>query len=451
MNGRAKTIIDAQGASDSNIFYIGNNETSSTVIQGLTLTGGNRDYDGGAIIASGTSPLLVDLSIEANSAAIGGGVSIKNNANPVIINTRFLGNTATGTQPDSGRGGAISIDGSSSATIIYSVFSGNSARLGGAISSDSGSTLLINNSTISGNYSLEDAGGIYLEGSTSTITNSILWNNGSEIKTVATATASVSYSAVEGGFPGTGNTSLDPLFMAPASNDFMPSPASPLIDAGVDLNYQSDHAGNLLYDVPYVADTGNTGLYVRTYIDIGALEYDACTDNPAQGPDSDSDGLGNDCDPDDDNDGLPDSIEITIGTNPLLVDTDGDGLSDYDEAAWNGIPTSYTLRADLNPLSDDSDGDGFNDGMEVASGYSPLNSADFPVWGDINNDRRVDAADMLIASRAMHGLVALTSGELARCNVAPLVNGKPETLYNGDCDIADLLLIQRKAIGAVQY
>jgi hypothetical protein len=208
---------------------------------------------------------------------------------------------------------------------------------------------------------------------------------------------------------------------------------------------------NLIYDVPYVVNSGNAGLYSRTHIDIGALEYDACTDNPATGKDTDGDGLRNACDSDDDNDGLPDSVEYAIGTSPLLADTDGDGLSDYDEVAWNGVTASYTLRADLDPLSADSDGDGFSDGMEILAGYTPLNSYDYPVWGDINNDRIVDAADVLLATRATLYPGSLTVEELARCNVAPLINGKPYVLNNNGCDVADLLLIQRKAIGAVQY
>lgn len=44
--------------------------------------------------------------------------------------------------------------------------------------------------------------------------------------------------------------------------------------------------------------------------------------------DNDGDGLGDDVDPDDDNDGVPDAQEIANGTNPLKVDTDGDGTPD---------------------------------------------------------------------------------------------------------------------------
>ena len=44
--------------------------------------------------------------------------------------------------------------------------------------------------------------------------------------------------------------------------------------------------------------------------------------------DSDGDGLGDNADTDDDNDGLSDQEEAEIGTDPLLADTDGDGVLD---------------------------------------------------------------------------------------------------------------------------
>ena len=53
--------------------------------------------------------------------------------------------------------------------------------------------------------------------------------------------------------------------------------------------------------------------------------------NPSQA-NNDLDSLGDACDPDDDNDGLTDLEETGIyGTNPFLVDSDGDGFSDFDE------------------------------------------------------------------------------------------------------------------------
>ncbi len=60
------------------------------------------------------------------------------------------------------------------------------------------------------------------------------------------------------------------------------------------------------------------------------------------------DGVGDVCDEDDDNDGLSDSQESLLGTNPLVADTDGDG---------------------------------FDDGLEVAEGTDPSDPSDFPSGG----------------------------------------------------------------------
>jgi hypothetical protein len=166
--------------------------------------------------------------------------------------------------------------------------------------------------------------------------------------------------------------------------------------------------------------------------------------------DTDSDGMGDACDPDDDNDGLSDTLETSIGTDPLVVDTDHDGLTDYEEVAWDGN-TSYLPGFDPNPVVADTDGDGFNDGMERTAGYDPLLATNFPVWGDINDDRTVDTADVLLASRAVLGLVALSDAELVRGRVAPLVGGSPQPVDNTPLNVADLLLIERKALGVVDY
>lgn len=65
---------------------------------------------------------------------------------------------------------------------------------------------------------------------------------------------------------------------------------------------------------------------------------------------------------DDDGDGLTNGQEILLNTRPDLKDTDGDGLSDFDEV--------NTYRTD--PLNPDTDGDGLKDGEEVQRGTDPL-------------------------------------------------------------------------------
>ena len=61
---------------------------------------------------------------------------------------------------------------------------------------------------------------------------------------------------------------------------------------------------------------------------------------------------------DSDNDGMPDLLEMTYGTDPYNPDTDDDGLTDWDEMNWLGY----------NPLAKDTDGNGVNDGDEDADG-----------------------------------------------------------------------------------
>jgi hypothetical protein len=71
---------------------------------------------------------------------------------------------------------------------------------------------------------------------------------------------------------------------------------------------------------------------------------------------------------DTDGDGLSDEEEAKLGTDPNNVDTDGDGVQDGGE-----------LNAGTDPLNPDTDGDGFADGRELDLQTNPLDPASFPV------------------------------------------------------------------------
>ncbi len=73
--------------------------------------------------------------------------------------------------------------------------------------------------------------------------------------------------------------------------------------------------------------------------------------------------FGSSLDDDSDGDGLTNGYEGSAGTDATKVDTDGDGLSDFEEIT----------RTHTDPLKADSDGDGLKDGEEVNKrGTDPL-------------------------------------------------------------------------------
>lgn len=96
--------------------------------------------------------------------------------------------------------------------------------------------------------------------------------------------------------------------------------------------------------------------------------------NPNQ-LDTDGDGAGNVCDDDDDGDTIPDTDEVTNGTNPLLADTDEDGTDDnLDNCPVDANQDQLDTDQDGsgNVCDDDDDGDGLSDDEEAALGTNPL-------------------------------------------------------------------------------
>jgi hypothetical protein len=86
---------------------------------------------------------------------------------------------------------------------------------------------------------------------------------------------------------------------------------------------------------------------------------------------------------DTDFDGLTDSVEYALKSNPQALDSDGDGLDDGQEQSLNtnlldydtdndGVDDGIEVNSGSNPLVEDTDGDGLNDLQEQNRGTNPL-------------------------------------------------------------------------------
>ena len=285
-------------------------EDGSPTITNCTISGNIAEGDGGGIYCEDSPSTIMNSTISGNIAeGLGGGISCFFSP-PTITNCTISSNIAK----ESGGGGGISCSSSAPPTITNCTISGNSATgydtFGGGISCSSSAT--ITNCTISGNSATGRGGGIYCSSSDATITNCILWGNyapnGPEIY-LSSGSVAVTYSDVQGGWPGEGNIDSDPLFIGEV--DYHLTAGSPCIDTGIDIGVYTDIEGD--------ARPQGAGF------DMGSDEYTEYWDGDMDGYGDVACG-GTDCD-DTDPGVNPGAQEICAGG----IDEDCDGFIDSDD------------------------------------------------------------------------------------------------------------------------
>ena len=253
------TFNNNQATRDGGGMY--NSYSTNPTLTDVALNGNQSDLDGGGIYNFRSSPTLTHVTFTGNQARYGGGMRNEAESSPTLTDVTFNSNQASGSgggmvnaafssptltnvtfsanQSDLGGGGIYNL--ASSPTLTHVTFTGNQA-MSGAGMDNSQSSPTLTHVTLAGNRAAH-SGGAMLNRDTSAVTlvNSILWANeawtGPEIRNDGTSSATVTYSDIQGGYPGTGNLDADPLFADPGHWDDNGTLGDPSDDTWVQGDY----------------------------------------------------------------------------------------------------------------------------------------------------------------------------------------------------------------------
>ena len=171
-------------------------------------------YGGGVYVGNNSIADLRNTFVENNTATFGGGVFAYDNSTVYAYNNLFAGNNAT-----SGTGDAIRLN-----LNVTMVGAGNTLAYNDAAGATTGQALGMTG------------------GSSLSLHCSVIWGHANSINE---AGHNVTYSNIQGGYAGTGNLNVDPLFVAPGSLDFHLQADSPVIDrctyfSGMDTDFDNE-------------------------------------------------------------------------------------------------------------------------------------------------------------------------------------------------------------------
>ncbi len=298
MNGVTTRTVDIDGENSACVVTAASGCGPTTVLDGFTVTAGDNSNNGGGMSLENSSPTVKNCTFSGNRTSDKGGGVATSNSNAVFEDCRFSGNsstgngggmtlengshialsdcTFTGNTADHNGGGMSNIDSyptvsgctfsgnaaphgngggmhneNSSPIVTNCTFSGNSANAGCGMSnhrsgSGSGSAPAVRNCTFYGNTALiGDGGGMgsfYNGTAVPVVTNCVFWGNtGFQIVSGGALDAIVSYSVVNGDYPGGTNIFTDNPNLGPLADNGGPTkthallPGSSAIDKGATI------------------------------------------------------------------------------------------------------------------------------------------------------------------------------------------------------------------------
>ncbi len=277
------TYIDGGGVSRC-LESIGN--AANTVVRGFHITNGSIDLPtellafpetGAAVYLDESHASFVLCVFEGNhSESFGGAVGIRGGA-PMFLNCRFSNNEAAWA------GGAVYARDKAAPSFQNCLFNGNLALEAGAVSLVDGPATFTNCTFADNTATIGRGAAIFDSPGSAILRNSILWRNDSPLgieETISNspgggALTTVTFSDVEGGWAGEGNSHADPKFLAPGTGDYRLQAISPCRDSGA----ASPSTGMSEQDVPeQIGESATVDLAVAprvtgSAVDMGAYEW----------------------------------------------------------------------------------------------------------------------------------------------------------------------------------
>lgn len=268
------TILSGNNGSRAvyNNFTIYDSLNSTAVLDGFLIKNGSTTGNGGGMYNNNASPKIENVTFTNNNSTggLGGGAVYNSVSNPIFKNCVFKQNTS------SSSGGAM-FNEQSNPLIINGLIYSNTANEGSAIAAISNSSYQLVNTTISKNIST--VGDVLINDGINTkpkISNSIIYNNYDINNNIAYnfvkdqngAYTSAQNSLIQYEFPGTGNLSVDPMFLDSSIGDFTLQEISPAINSGNNQSYSN--TGQIL---EADLDLNSQNRLMDSVIDMGAYEF----------------------------------------------------------------------------------------------------------------------------------------------------------------------------------